>query len=97
MPFFNNLKDTIKVFGRKMYLAYFAIRYLMVFTLLAFLAYLIFPDRMKDALGFITTTVSAFTSIVLAAIGANWLVSKAHVNDNPSIPIDIPPPNEEEI
>lgn len=78
MPTMKNFTDKIKLLGRKMYLAYTSIRFLMFFSVIVLIAYLIFPDKMRETVAFVTAIVSAFTSIILAAIGANYMITKKY-------------------
>jgi uncharacterized membrane protein len=78
----NNLKEMIKLLGRKMYLAYLSIHFLALFSVTTLLLYLFFPEKLKDATTFITTVVGAFTSIILGAIGANYLISRTNSYGN---------------
>ena len=71
-----NFSERIKLLGRKMYLAHTSIRFLMFFSVLVLVAYLFFPEKMTNTVAFVTAVVSAFTSIILAAIGANYMITK---------------------
>jgi len=76
-----SLESIIKILGRKMYLAYFSLRFLSLFIILVLIFYLIYPDRMKETIAFVTAVISSFTSIILGAIGANYLISKSYTGN----------------